>query len=131
MSATGDMLHNFWYIVAIGLELLLAALAAGHAVLRKRDSRSAIAWVGFIWFVPLVGAVMYFVFGLNRIRRKATLLRRNLERHRAQAAQPECLLEDVQRHLPDHGGHLQMLSRVVGAVVGRPPCCRAIGLIRW
>ena len=95
-------------------------LAAGHAVLHKRDSRAAIAWVGFIWFVPLVGAVMYFIFGLNRIRHRAALLRRNLERYRAQAAQPECPPEELQRHLPDHGGHLQMLARVVGGVVERP-----------
>jgi len=120
MLAIGDMLHNFWYVIAIGLELLLAALAAGHAVLRKRDPRSAIAWVGFICFVPLVGAITYFVFGLNRIRCKATLLRRHLERHRAPTACPECLPEELQRHLPDHGGHLQMLARVVGAVVERP-----------
>ena len=120
MSAIGNMLHNFWYVTAIGLEVVLTVLAAGHAILKKRDSRSAMAWVGFIWFVPLVGAIMYFVFGLNRIRRKATLLRRDLERHRAPGAQPECLPEELQRHLPDPGGHLQMLARVVGTVVERP-----------
>jgi cardiolipin synthase len=120
IGLTVIVLHNYWYITAIGLELLLAVLAAGHAVLKKRDSRSAIAWVGFIWFVPLVGAIMYFVFGLNRIRRKATVLRRDLERHQAPAACPECPPEELQRHLPEHRGHLQMLARVVGAVVERP-----------
>jgi hypothetical protein len=51
--------------------------------------------VGFFWFVPLVGAVMYFIFGVNRIRHTAALLRRNLERYRAQATQPECPPEEV------------------------------------
>ena len=114
------LVHDVWHIAAIGLGLLLSVLATGHVVLNKRDSRAAIAWVGFVWFVPLVGAVMYFIFGVNRIRHKAALLRRNLERYRAQAAQPECLPEELQRHLPDHGGHLEMLARVVGGVVDRP-----------
>lgn len=109
-----------WHIAVIGLGLLLSVFATGHVVLNKHDSRAAFAWVGFIWLVPLAGAVMYFVFGVNRIRHKAALLRRNLERYRAQAAQPECSPEELQRHLPDHGGHLMMLARVVGGVVERP-----------
>jgi len=63
---------------------------------------------------------MYFIFGVNRIRHKAALLRRNLDRYRAQAAQPECLPEELHRHLPDRTGHLEMLARVVGGVVDRP-----------
>jgi Phosphatidylserine/phosphatidylglycerophosphate/cardiolipin synthases and related enzymes len=119
-TTVGNLAHYVWHIAAIGLGLLLSVLATGHAVLNKRDPRAAIAWVGFVWFVPLVGAVMYFMFGVNRIRHKAALLRRNLERYRAQAAQPECLPEELQRHLPDHGGHLKILARVVGSVVERP-----------
>ena len=119
-TTVGNLVHDVWHIAAIGLGLLLSVLATGHAVLNKRDPRAAIAWVGFVWLVPLVGAVMYFIFGVNRIRHKAALLRRNLERYRAQAAQLECLPEELQRHLPDHGGHLKMLARVVGSVVERP-----------
>jgi cardiolipin synthase len=118
--AVGNLVRDVWHIAAIGLGLLLSVLATGHVVLNKRDSRAAIAWVGFVWLVPLVGAVMYFIFGVNRIRHKAALLRRNLERYRAQAAQPECLPEELQRHLPDHGEHLKMLARVVGGIVDRP-----------
>jgi cardiolipin synthase len=70
--------------------------------------------------VPLVGPLLYFIFGVNRIRHKAALLRRNLERYRAQAAQHECPPEELQRHLPEQRGHLMMLARVVGGVVGRP-----------
>ena len=115
-----NLVHDAWHIAAIGLVVILSVLASGHAVLNNRDSRAAIGWVGFIWFVPLVGAVMYFIFGVNRIRHKAALLRRNLDRYRAQAAQPECLPEELQRHLPDRTGHLEMLARVVGSVVDRP-----------
>jgi cardiolipin synthase A/B len=120
MMTIGTLVLNIWHIAVIELGLLLSVLATGHVVLNKRDSRAAIAWVGFVWLVPLVGAVLYFIFGVNRIRHKAALLRRNLERYRAQAEQPECLPEELERHLPDHGGHLKMLVRVVGGVVDRP-----------
>ena len=92
-TAVGNLVYDVWHIAAIGLGLLLSVLATGHAIPNKRDSRAAIAWVGFVWFVPLVGAVMYFIFGLNRIHRKATLLRRNLDRYRAPAAQAEVCAE--------------------------------------
>jgi cardiolipin synthase A/B len=116
----GNLMHDLWHIAAIGLGLLLSLLATGQVVLNKRDSRASIAWVGFVWFVPLLGALLYFIFGINRIRHKAALLRKNLERYRAQAAQPECPPEELPRHLPDHGAHLEMLGRVVGNVVKRP-----------
>jgi cardiolipin synthase len=102
------------------LGFMLSVVVTGHVVLTKRDSRAAIAWVGFVWFVPLVGAVIYFIFGINRIRHKATLLRSNLERYQSQTSQPECPPEELHRHLPDYGEHLMMLARVVGGMVERP-----------
>jgi hypothetical protein len=60
--AVGNLVLDVWHIAAFGLTLLLSVLAAGHVVLYKRDSRAAIAWVGFIWLVPLVGSVLYFLF---------------------------------------------------------------------
>ncbi len=118
--AIDNLVHDIWHIAAIGLGLVLPVLATGHVVLNKRDPRAAIAWVGFVWLVPLVGAIMYFIFGVNRIRHKASLLRRNLERYRSQAAQHECLPEELQRRLTDREGHLKILARVVGGMVERP-----------
>lgn len=107
-----------WLLAALGLVLSIAA--SGHAVLYKRDSRSAIAWVGFVWLVPLAGPVLYFLFAINRVRRRASLLRSTLARYRAQSSKAECSPEDLHRHLPKHTGHLQMLARVVEKVVERP-----------
>ncbi|HWX19280.1 MAG TPA: phospholipase D-like domain-containing protein [Candidatus Binatia bacterium] len=112
--------HELWHLFFAGLALLLAVVASGHAVLYKRDSRAAIAWVGFIWLAPLAGAVIYFIFGVNRIRRQAASLRGDLERYHVQSAHPECLPEELHRHLPEHAGHLNMLARVVSGVVERP-----------
>lgn len=111
--------REFWHIGVAALALLLSVLASGHAVLYKRDSRAVIAWVGFVWLVPLGGAVLYFIFGINRIRRQAAVLRKKLPRYRAHQAESECSPEELHRHLPNHTGHLQMLARVVGGIVSR------------
>jgi len=123
MFLTASLLHQayeVWHFVLAGLAFLLSLAASTHVVLYKRDSRSALAWVGFVWLVPLGGALLYFTFGINRIRRRAVLLRGNRERFRAQAAEIECPPGELHHHLPGHTGHLHMLARVVGNVVGRP-----------
>ncbi|HNR70937.1 MAG TPA: phospholipase D-like domain-containing protein [Verrucomicrobiota bacterium] len=119
-ASAGDLAHHAGKLALLGLDLLLAGVASGHAILYKRDSRSAIAWVGFIWLVPLGGAALYFILGINRIRRQAVLLRRGLERYRAHAALPACPPDELPHHLPGHTGHLNMLARVVNGVVARP-----------
>jgi cardiolipin synthase len=111
---------EIWHLLVLVLAILLAVWAAAHAVLFKRDSRAAIAWVGFICLVPLVGSVLYFMFGVNRLRRQAALLRGNLERYQAHASEAECPPEQLQRHLPGQAGDLAMLAQLVGKVVERP-----------
>jgi cardiolipin synthase A/B len=97
--------------IAFGIAVLIAALmAAGHAVIYKRDSRSASIWVLVIMALPAAGPVLYFLMGINRVQRRAARLRRAIVRHRTAppsvAAQP--------------GGHLAPLARLVGQVVKRP-----------
>src|SRR5690348_387182 len=115
-----DVAHEVWHLGLAGLALVLSIIASGHAVLYKRDSRAAIAWVGFVWLVPIVGALLYFVFGVNRLRRQAALLRGGREQYRADAAETGCTPEELHHHLPGHTGHLYMLARVVGEVVNKP-----------
>ncbi len=64
--------------------------------------------------------MLYFVFGVNRLRRRAVLMRGQLERYRSAKPHPECLPEKLHDHLPPHSGHLNMLAHLVGAVVDRP-----------
>jgi len=112
--------HEVWHWFVAGFALVLSIVASAHAVLHKRDSRAAIAWVGFIWLVPLLGGLLYFIFGVNRLRRQAALLRYGLERYRAHESHPEIPPEELHTHLHGHTGHLQMLARVVGNITGRP-----------
>ena len=65
----------------IGLTLLaaLALGAAGHALLNKSDSRSALGWVAVCLTFPLAGPVLYILFGVNRVRRSASRMRREVD----------------------------------------------------
>lgn len=58
-------------IVLGGSVLLLSTAAAGHALLYKRDSRSALVWVSLSFAFPLIGPFLYWSLGINRISRRA------------------------------------------------------------
>jgi cardiolipin synthase len=56
----------FWLLIAVFL--LFAWAAALHAMLYKRDSRAALAWIVVCIVFPPLGALFYFLFGINRVR---------------------------------------------------------------
>jgi cardiolipin synthase len=67
-------LAALWPWLMAVLYLGVAIVASGHAILYKRDVRAAIGWTGLIWLTPLVGSLLYWLFGINRIRRRAARL---------------------------------------------------------
>ena len=80
--------YEIWPHIVGGITLLTNLLASGHAILHKRETRSAVAWVGLIWLVPVLGAVLYVILGINRIRRRARALRSTQTRYRSSANTP-------------------------------------------
>ena len=68
-------LSESWPWLLALLDLVLAIVATIHAVLWKRDNRAVIAWVGLVWLAPILGALGYFLLGVNRIQRKAIALK--------------------------------------------------------
>jgi len=52
--------------------------AVYHILLFKRDAQSALGWIMVCVFVPYVGPVVYFLFGINRVGIRARKLDRNL-----------------------------------------------------
>jgi cardiolipin synthase len=102
-----------WASALLALAVAAAAVAAAaHAVLTKRDVRAAIGWVGLVLAFPLVGPVLYTLFGINRIRRRAVALRHGRPREAAAAASEG---EGVGRD-----GRLAALADLVGRVTGEP-----------
>ena len=65
-----------WLASGIAVAVFLVAVASAvHAVLQRRETGAVIAWVGLIVLLPLAGSVLYWLFGINRIRRRARALR--------------------------------------------------------
>ena len=69
-----NSLPVWWPFAAGAFVAAISLIASAHVVVRKRDVRAAIGWVGLIWLVPFFGVVLYLAFGLNRIRMRATAL---------------------------------------------------------
>jgi len=105
------MVWTFFIAVAT---LLGATAASVHAILYKRDSRATILWVGFIWLAPVAGPIFYLLFGINRIRRRATLLR-GTERQTVRLPAKEMEVE-----VTPHTRQLANLARLVGSVTNLP-----------
>lgn len=64
-------------LLALAVFLLyigIAVTAAAHVLLHKRNSRAAFGWLGLILTFPFAGAVLYALFGINRVKRKAQQL---------------------------------------------------------
>ncbi len=70
-----ETLAEFWPHLLSGAIFGADVCASAHAVLYKRDARAAIAWVGLVWLVPVVGVTLYVLLGINRIQRRAKSLR--------------------------------------------------------
>ncbi len=103
-----------WTWVVAVVTVVGAVAAFIHAVLYKRDSRAAVIWVGFILMAPVAGAVFYFLFGINRIQRRASSLRGSvppLGRHPEEGDG----IDEV-----SHSLQATTLSRLVGTVTGLP-----------
>lgn len=73
--------------LAGAIYLLLAIGAGVHVILNKRNEAAAFSWLGIIVLAPLVGALLYWLFGINRIRRRAQAELPDIDRY-ALHAQP-------------------------------------------
>jgi cardiolipin synthase len=93
----------------------LAILVSMHVLLRKRDVGSAIGWIGLAWLSPLVGSAIYFVFGINRVERRARRLRRDLHRDLRPKNPPDS-------EIPDHLVPLEVAARQISNRAAEEGC---------
>ncbi|HVJ43881.1 MAG TPA: cardiolipin synthase [Dongiaceae bacterium] len=99
-----------------------------HVLLHKRDVGSAIGWMGLAWLSPIIGSVLYVVFGINRVRRKAYRISRGrppfigVAKGRDIAGTGEAKQEGgaVERAGPLRDDHLAPLVQAVAAITQRP-----------
>jgi cardiolipin synthase len=90
--------------------LILAVLVTIHILLRKREVSTAIGWIGLVWFAPILGAIGYAVLGVNRVRRRALLLRPPDPSGDGRPERPALAVDD----------ELAQLDRSIGHLTGRP-----------
>lgn len=69
-------ISDYWPHFLVVLSIVLGTPAAIHATMTKEEVRAAIGWVGIILLSPILGAVIYYAVGVNRIRRKTLTLQR-------------------------------------------------------
>jgi len=91
---------------------LMLGVGVVHAIMNVRDPRSAVGWVGIIALLPFVGATLYWIFGINRVQRRAVALMR-----RRELPPPVDL---VQGHELDVFTHLIELAALTDRVTSRP-----------
>ena len=58
------------------LYVLIAASVTVDALLKKSDVRGALGWIGAAWFSPILGGLLYYLFGVNRVTRRALKMSR-------------------------------------------------------
>lgn len=104
-----------WPWLAGAAHVVVTVVVAGHVILHKRDVRAAIGWSALILFSPYVGALAYYLFGINRIQRRAArlvALRPELDAGALAPAPSSALPSRVDEHL-------QRLSHTVGRATGK------------
>lgn len=75
-----DRVAGWWdpALAALALAALAGALgiwAGCHALVTKRRPRSAFGWIAVCLMFPLAGALLYYLFGINRAQRRARQFR--------------------------------------------------------
>ncbi len=91
-----------------------------HAMLSKRDPRSALGWLVLCVMLPGIGAAAYWLLGVNRIETRA---RRWQQRGRFDLARDpsyEKVVGGLEREHPDMAETLESLVKISERVAGRP-----------
>lgn len=107
------------WLLALAIPLIQGS-AAVHVLLRKRDVRAAVGWMALIWLAPIIGTVLYVLFGINRIQRKARALRSAPGGYAGVVGAGFCLKSDLEARLGPGKRHLAGLVPLGDRITDRP-----------
>src|SRR5215475_15402220 len=96
--------------LAAVLYILLAGAVTVDVLLTKSDVRAALGWIGTVWLAPIFGSLFYFLFGINRVTRRALKLRRV----------DDALARNLGSAIPDAAANIAQLS-AVGQEISQSP----------
>ena len=58
-------------VLSTAAYILCALIVTVDVLLKKSDVRAALGWIGIAWMSPFFGALLYYMFGINRVSRRA------------------------------------------------------------
>jgi len=106
--------------VLVAAVAALSLASAGHALLHKRDPRSALGWIMACCTLPLLGPFLYWSMGVNRIHRRARQWLESGRRLSGWASFPERSAGEAADALPPWGEHLAELKALGDRVTKFP-----------
>ena len=121
--ALNDVVHwlvKSWPHLFAALDIVLSLSTSAHAILHKRDSREAVAWVAIIFLAPIVGSLIYILLGINRIQRRARSLRAEHGRVSSPSDSAISLVAVLNQARDPDAAHLAPLERLVGEITKLP-----------
>ena len=68
------MSYTVLSIIIVTVHIIAAVRCVGHILLNKRDPRAALGWIMVCVFIPIIGPLFYWIFGVNRVQRRARRL---------------------------------------------------------
>jgi cardiolipin synthase len=92
------------------MHVAIACAVTVHVLLYKRNVGAAVSWIGIAWLSPFLGALLYAIMGINRVKRRAQRLRGRL--------QPPTVAEE--KALADPADPLTPLEFAIGRLTGLP-----------
>jgi cardiolipin synthase len=107
-----------WASITALAAIVMAVFVTLHVLWTRDEPRGAFGWIGLAWLSPLIGAGMYVLFGINRIRRRGRAIRqarRQLREPMGQAVPPSVVLS----RFPEQPT-LATLARAIGTIDERP-----------
>jgi cardiolipin synthase len=106
-----------WLLIA--LHAALAIGTGGHALLTRRDPRGAWGWIAVVLLFPFAGPLLYYWFGINRIRMRAQRMVGSEEKRGIVTGTPPTSLPRVAGVAE---AEMLELVRIGEAMSGRPLC---------
>lgn len=98
--------------------IILGLISAAHAAMFKREATSAALWVILTLLLPIAGPWLYWVFGINRIERRA--VRRSIQKGRPCDIRETVYPSASDAEIAISIGHLHSLRSVADRVSRMP-----------
>jgi cardiolipin synthase len=114
------LISTYWPHILFVVSFAMGAVAAIHATMTKEEVRAAIGWVGVIVLSPIIGAVLYAIAGINRMRRTSLSLRRDALISEADLDELESFDADAELVISGFGQRFAALQ-TLGDRVARSP----------